>query len=486
MPVPMKIPLHLYQQVAKDFLLSRPYCGLFLKMGLGKTSIVLEALYELNPTEHVLVIAPKTIARCTWVNEIAKWGMPIRHMSLICDDAGRDLTKAKYEKIYARIPSMPPTLFFINRDRVSQLVKHFPGQMWPFRTVVIDESQSFKSYTAERFKALRTVRPYITRLVELTGSPKPKGLEDLWPQICLLDQGVRLGRTISEFRDRYMDPGLIVNNHPVSWVPKNTGPWTLEPGKIGWNAEKEVYYQISDIVMSMDNSMLTLPPLTFDPVYIEMDPKELATYRKFVRDSVLAFEDSVEPVTAANAAVLSAKLSQMASGALYKADADKKHQDDYWPIHGKKLELCKHIIENTDGNVIIAYRFHSDLDMLEKFFKEEDIPYKIFDGTPEMELAWNRKEIPVMIIQPASCGFGLNFQEGGSTLVWYSLPWSLEQYEQTNARIYRQGQTEPVVIHQLMMSKTIDVQILKSLEKKDVSQEQMLDAVKIAIGDLTA
>lgn len=465
-----KIPLHSYQCYARDFLITHPYCGLFLKMGLGKTGIVLESLYELNPAEHVLIIAPKTIARCTWANEIEKWHMPLRTMSLIVNEKGKMLSKKQYEAIYNEIPNMPPTVFFINRDRVQNLVKYFPGPSWPFKTVIIDESQSFKSYSSERFKAMRQVRPYISRLVLLTGSPAPKGLEDLWPQIYLLDQGARLGKTITEFRLNYMNPGLIVNNHPVNWVPK--------PG-----AEQAVYQRISSLVISMDNHQLQLPPITMNPIYIDLDADEMAKYKEFMRESVLSLGgDDAEPVTAANAAVLSAKLAQMASGALYKAEEDKTHQDDYYFIHDKKLDVCKYIIENTDGPVLIAYRFHSDLDMLTKYFANQDIDARVFNGSPEMEQAWNQKRIPVMLIQPASCGFGLNFQAGGSTLIWYSLPWSLEQYEQTNGRIYRQGQTEPVVIHQLMTAKTIDTQILAALQKKDVSQQQMLDAVKITIG----
>lgn len=466
------IPLHDYQIYARDFVKAHPFCGLFLKMGLGKTSIALEALYEINPDHHTLIVAPKTIARCTWNNEIRKWKMPFRTKSLISDDDGKDLSKAKYEKLYAALPDMPPTVCFINRDRISGLVKYFSRNLlpWPFRTVIIDESQSFKSYSAERFKALRAVRDAgcLERVVLLTGSPAPKGLEDLWPQIYLLDGGMRLGRTITQFRSVFMDPGLIVNNHPVNWRPK--------PGM-----EKEVYDRISDLVISMDNSHLKLPPIRFNPIYAVMDPDEMEKYKAMVRDSVLEFGNGTEPVTAANAAVLSAKLSQMASGALYKSDEDKKKPDDFWFIHGKKLELCKYIIDNTDGPVIVAYRFHSDLAMLTEYFRDNQVDARVFDGTPEMELAWNRKEIPVMLIQPASCGFGLNFQQGGSTLVWYSLPWSLEQYEQTNARIYRQGQTEPVVIHQIMTEGTIDKKILKALKLKDVSQDRLLTAVRAAV-----
>lgn len=464
--LPMKIPLHTYQIMAKDFVLTHPYCGLFLQMGLGKSAIVLEALWEMNPSEHVLVIAPKTVAKCTWINEITKWDVGFRTQSLIINERGKQLSKKKRDAIYDSIPSSPPTMYFINREMIPALVKRFPANTWPFQIVIIDESQSFKSYNSERFKALKSVRPWIMRLVELTGSPTPKDLMDIWAQIFLLDMGERLGVNITRFRSMYFDPGLIVNNYPVTWRPK-------------YGAEDEIYRRIGDLVISMKNKYVQLPPLTLNPISVEMDPDEMAVYKDFMKTSVIEITEDLA-IEAANAAVLSAKLSQMASGAIYTDS--KKHE--YLVIHKHKLEMCEYIVNNTPGNVIIAYHFQSDMDMIIRHFKELDMEATVFDGSPEMELAWNEKKIPILLIQPASGGRGLNLQEGGNTLIWYTLPWSLEEYEQTNARIYRQGQANPVIIHQLMTKGTIDTKILRALEAKDTSQQRLLSAVEATISVL--
>lgn len=463
--LPMKIPLHNYQQYAKDFVLIHPYCGLFLEMGLGKTSIVLEALWELNPSEHVLVIAPKTIARCTWVNEIKKWNMNIRTQSLVVNERGKQLTKKKRNQLYDNIATDQPTVYFINRDMVPKLVQRFPESKWPFRIVVIDESQSFKSYNSERFKAMKLVRPYISRLILLTGSPTPKGLEDLWAQIWLLDMGARLGPNITAYRNMYFNPGLIVNNHPVSYRPR-------------YGAEEAIYDRIGDLVISMKNKYITLPPLTFNPILIDMEEDDMKLYKEFMKSNILELANG-DVIEAANAAVLSAKLSQMASGAIYTDP--KTHQ--YQIIHQRKLEVCEYIINNTQGNVIIAYHFRSDADMLMRYLTDAGFSPVILDGTPEMEAKWNNGEYPILLLQPASCGRGLNLQSGGSCLIWYTMPWSLEDYEQTNARVYRQGQTHPTIIHQLMMNHTIDTKILNALEQKDISQQRLLEAVEATIDD---
>lgn len=464
----MKIPLHDYQIYAKDFVLQHPYCGLFLKMGLGKTSIVLEALWELNPTEHVLVVAPKTIARCTWVNEIDKWQMPFRIQSLVVNERGKQLTRKKRDEIYDSIPSAPPTVYFINREMLNDLYKRFPStkksNIWPFRTIIIDESQSFKSYNSVRFKTMKKIRPWVSRIVLLTGSPAPKSLEDLWAQIWILDMGKRLETTITKYRERYFNPGIIVNNYPVSWKPK-------------WGAEDEIYDKISDIVISMKNKYIQLPPLTFNPVTVTMDDEAQARYKTLMKESVL--EINGETIEAVNAAVLSAKLSQMASGAIYT----NAKTVTYETIHTSKAEMCEYIINNTPDNVIIAYHFKSDREMIINHLSSVGITAVDFDGSPEMERAWNEKKIPVLLLQPASCGHGLNLQEGGHTLIWYTLPWSLEHYEQTNARIYRQGQTEPVIIHQLLTKGTIDTRILKALRLKDMSQERLIAAVEATINN---
>ncbi len=456
----MKIPLHDYQIFAKDFVLSHPYCGLFLKMGLGKTSIVLESLWELNPSGHVLVIAPKTIARCTWANEIEKWGLPFRTQSLLVNERGKQLTKKKREEIYATIPTAKPTVYFINREMVVDLINHFPDGKWCFPNIIIDECQSFKSYNTERFRKLKTIRPYVFRMVLLTGSPAPGGLEDLWSQLYLLDMGERLCHSISKYREQYFNPGMIVNNHPVQWTPKP-------------EAEDIIYNRISDLVISMKNDFIKLPPLTLNNITVEMDEAELKRYQEFKKTFVLDLVDGTQ-IEAANAAVLSAKLSQMASGSIYKETGSH----EYEVVHTQKLDMCKHVIENTDSSVLIAYRFQSDKDMLLKYFAKEKMDAVVFDMTPEMLAKWNDKQIPIMLIQPASCGFGLNLQAGGDTLIWYTLPWSLEQYEQTNARIYRQGQTNPVVIHHILTKQTIDTKILKAIETKDMRQQRLIDAVE--------
>lgn len=478
----MKIPLHPYQIFAKNFALTHPYCGLFLTMGLGKTSIILETLWELNPTCHVLIIAPKAIARCTWQNEIEKWNMNLRTQSLIVNEKGKDLSKKKREQIYDSIATNPyGTVYFINRELVPNLVKRFPGESWPFQIVIIDESQSFKSYTAARFKALKTVRPYIQRMILLTGSPTPKGLMDLWSQIYLLDMGERLGKNITAYRNQYFDPGLIVNGYPVDWRPKHqiidtNGYICIDNNGRIMDAETAIYNRINDIVISMKNTYIQLPPVTYNDVYAYMSDDEMKKYKDFMKSKVFDLSNG-EQIEAANAAVLSAKLSQMASGAIYTNP--KAHE--YELIHEHKLELCEYIVNNTDSPVLIAYHFQSDKDMLIKYLEEREITPVVFNGSPEMEKAWNNKEYQVMLIQPASCGFGLNFQQGGHVLIWYTIPWSLEEYEQTNARIYRQGQTEPVIIHHLMTKGTIDKRILNAVHSKSVSQQDLLDAIEATI-----
>lgn len=457
------IQLHDYQEYAKNWIKDHPFCGLFFKMGLGKTLITLAALWELNPQSNVLIIAPKPIARCTWQNEMEKWNMNFRVQSLVVNEKGKDLSKKKREELFDSIPSSPPTVYFINRELVTQLCKRFPGNKWPFKIVVIDESQSFKAYNAERFKALKKVRPYIYRLILLTGSPTPKSLEDIWPQIYLLDMGQRLGKTITEFRNRYFYPGIIQNNYPVTWIPKK-------------GVENEIYSKISDLVISMKNTKISLPPVTYNPVTVVMDEKETKRYKSFMKTNILELEDGTE-IEAVNAAVLQNKLSQMASGAIYTDPKTKTFEK----IHEKKLELCEYIINNSQGSVIIAYYFHSDKAMLMEYLTAKGINPVVFDGTPEMLDAWNSGKLPVILLQPKSCGLGLNLQDGGSTLIWYTLPWSLEDYEQTNARIYRQGQKNPVIIHQLLTKGTVDHKILHSLNIKDMSQERLIEAVKAAV-----
>lgn len=453
-------PMHDYQKYAMNFIITHPYCGLFLEMGMGKTYTTLMALCNLNLKSHVLVIAPKNIARSTWIDEIEKWQIPFRTKSLIVKPNGKNFTKKERLAIYQQVLNDPPTVYFINRELIPDLVSNMP--VWPFPNVVIDESQSFKTYNSKRFKALKSIRPFVKRMILLTGTPTPNGLMDLWSQIYLLDQGYRLGNFITRFREQYFYPTLYVQGHPVGWELKS-------------GAESEIYRRISDIVISMKNTKLQLPELTMNDVYVHMDESEMKLYQRMKKDQVLTF-DKVGDITAVNAAVLAAKLSQMASGALY---TDEKR--NFKIIHKKKLEQVAYILRNLDSPAIIAYHFQSDLIMLENYLKDVGIDAYRFDGSPEMIHAWNEGKIPVMLLQPASAGHGLNLQQGGHTLIWYTMPWSLEEYLQCNARLYRQGQSEHTVIHHILCKGTIDERIHNILQKKDASQSALIEAVKAQI-----
>lgn len=455
------LPMHDYQKFAHDFIMTHPYAGLFLDMGMGKTLTTLSALYDMNPPGNVLIVAPKNIARSTWLDEIEKWKLPLRCRSFVVDENDRPLKKARRLEMYAEAETATPAIYFINRELVCDLVKN--TKHWCYPVVVLDEAQSFKSYSSQRFKALKRVRPKIQRLIELTGTPSPNGLMDLWSQIYLLDQGKRLGRSITQYRETFFRPGRIINGRPVEWIPL--------PG-----AEQRIYDLISDLVISMKNTSLTLPALTMNNVYVHMEPQEKKLYERMKRDYVLNFgkTDDGTPVdvVAANAAVLSAKLRQMASGALY---IDDDH--NYKIIHRRKLEHVVYLLHSTPSPTLIAYHFQTDRIMLETYLSSLGFDVRTFDGSAAMLRAWNAGKIPVMLLQPASAGHGLNLQQGGHTLIWYTIPWSLEEYQQTNARLYRQGQTQPVVIHHILTKGTIDEQVLRAIDKKDMSQEQLIDAV---------
>lgn len=477
-----QINLHSYQNAAKEFIKDHTHCGLFLPVGLGKTLITLQALYELNPHGNILIIAPLNVAKSTWINEINKWGFPFRTKSLILNKKGKKLSKKKRLGLYEEAYTCEPTIFFINKDLVTDIVKNMPvinGQRtWCYPTVIIDELQAFKSYKAERFKALMDITPNISRFIGLTGTPTPKSLEDLWSEIYLMDGGQRLGPNITHFRETYFVAGRCMNNYPIEWI--------IRPG-----IEDVIYQKISDIVISMKNTMLTLPPVTYNPISVHMNEEEKELYCKMRKDSMLIFDENGNPVpliktntegqtiiTAVNAGVLNMKLTQMASGALYLDKSNK-----YMVIHTKKLEMTEYIINNAGDNVLIAYHFQSDKDMLMRYLRDpsRDIDARIFDGSPQMLADWNAGKIPVMLVQPASAGAGLNMQEGGHTLIWYTIPFSLEEYIQMNGRIYRQGQKNPVIIHQLLTKGTVDNKNLYRLEEKDMTQQALLNAVEYGL-----
>lgn len=441
----MKYNPHDYQTYATRFLLEHPVSCLMLDCGLGKTVITLTALWELVLDSfdigRVLVIAPKRVAENVWVQEIRKW----EHLTGLT--AVRVLGS---EQVRRSALNTPAFLYIINRENVTWLVKN---RRWDFDMVVIDELSSFKSHQAQRFKAMRKVRPLVTRIVGLTATPAPNSLMDLWSEMCLLDMGQRLGRYIGGYRERFFVPDKRNREIVYSYKPRE-------------GAEDKIYELISDICISMKaKDHLQMPELMTNRVTVSMSPKEREVYDRLRRDMVT--ELNGEELDAVNAASLSSKLQQMASGAVYGSD----HQTVV--LHSRKLDALEDLIEAANGKpLLVAYWFHHEHDRLHERFACRDI------NTAEDIAAWCAGEIPVGLIHPASAGHGLNLQSGSSTLVWFSLTWSLELYEQLNDRLWRQGQEHTVVIHHIISDGTIDEDIMSALERKDVGQNALRDAVR--------
>lgn len=441
----MKYKPHEYQTYATRFLLEHPVSCLMLDCGLGKTVITLTALWELVLDSfdigRVLVIAPKRVAENVWVQEIRKW----EHLTGLT--AVRVLGSEQDRRSALNTPAF---LYIINRENVTWLVKN---RRWDFDMVVIDELSSFKSHQAQRFKAMRKVRPLVTRIVGLTATPAPNSLMDLWSEMCLLDMGQRLGRYIGGYRERFFVPDKRNREIVYSYKPRE-------------GAEDKIYELISDICISMKaKDHLQMPELMTNRVTVSMSPKEREVYDRLRRDMVT--ELNGEELDAVNAASLSSKLQQMASGAVYGSD----HQTVV--LHSRKLDALEDLIEAANGKpLLVAYWFHHEHDRLHERFACRDI------NTAEDIAAWCAGEIPVGLIHPASAGHGLNLQSGGSTLVWFSLTWSLELYEQLNDRLWRQGQEHTVVIHHIISEGTIDEDIMSALARKDVGQNALRDAVK--------
>ncbi|MBD5585261.1 MAG: ATP-dependent helicase [Clostridia bacterium] len=461
----MNFTLHPYQEQTKQFIMTHPYCGLFLDCGAGKTLTTLSALQDINPHGHILVVAPKNVAKFSWANEIRKWGFQFPTVNLIVNDNGKELSPKAKKLLYEQISDSPPSMYFINREMFPKLLTNSPTYKgkpcWWFPNLVLDELQSFKSYTSNRFKLLKEIRPLCQRVIGLTGTPAPNGLLDLWAQVYAFDQGERLGRNITAYRNTFFRPTMYVQNRPVKFEPL--------PG-----AEEEIYRRISDIVISVKTPGLNLPPIIYNNIVVPMGPDEKKLYRTLLREKVLSLSPNNE-IVPANAAVLQGKLSQMASGAIYVEEGSH----DYIKIHENKLDALDHIVQTTGSPILVAYFYQSDLDMITKRFPDA----VAFDGTGRMYDDWNAGNIPLMCIHPKSTGLGLNFQEGGHTLVWYTLSWSLEDYIQTNARLYRQGQQYPVTIHHLLSEHTIDEKILSAVEMKDMTEQRLLDALQYAIQD---
>lgn len=443
----MKYKPHEYQSYATEFILSHPISAVFLEMGLGKSVITLSAIFDLCLDSFlvckVLVIAPLRVARDTWPAEINKWD----HLKGLSYSVAVGTEKERIDALKKQ-----STLYIINRENVDWLV-HKSGIPFHFDMVVIDELSSFKSYGAKRFKSLLKVRPSVKRIVGLTGTPSSNGLMDLWAEFRILDLGQRLGRYISHYRNTYFKPDKRNAQIIFSYKPL--------PG-----AEDEIYKQISDITISMKSTdYLKMPEYVSNEVFVTLSEKEWKVYSDFKEDMVANLGD--EEIDAVNAAVLSGKLLQMANGAVYDSE-NKAHV-----IHDKKLDALEDLIEGANGKpVLVAYWYKHDLERIKDRF-----PVKQIQSSKDIE-DWNDGKIPIAVIHPASAGHGLNLQSGGSTLIWFGLTWSLELYQQTNARLYRQGQRDTVIVHHIITKNTIDEDVLLALTKKEKTQDALIDAVK--------
>lgn len=447
----MKYVAHNYQNYAKNFILAHKVSALFLDCGLGKTITTLTAINELMydsfEISKVLIIAPLRVAQSTWKEEIEKWD----HLNLL-----RYSVAVGDEKERLKALKQNSDIYIINRENVDWLVTK-SGIDFNFDMLVIDELSSFKSNTSKRFKSLLKIRPYFERVVGLTGTPSSNGLMDLWAEFRVLDLGERLGRYITHYRNEYFLPDKRNGAVIFSYKPQ-------------LNAEERIYRRLADMTISMKSTeYLKMPELILNELEINLDEKDQMKYKKFKKEMVMTIQE--KEIDAINAASLSNKLIQLANGSIY--DDDKK----FYEIHNKKLDKLEEIIESANGKpVLVAYWFKADKERIEKRFKVREI--KTADDIKQ----WNMGMINLALIHPASAGHGLNLQSGGSTLVWFSLTWSLELYQQTNARLYRQGQKDTVVIHHLITKNTIDEDIMKSLKRKDKTQEALMRAVKAKIG----
>lgn len=442
----MKYEPHNYQQFATDFILEHPISCLMLDMGLGKTVITLTALWQLAldsfDVSRILVIAPKRVAEDTWPKELSKW----EHLY------GLDATLVMGTQAEREAALRQQTfLYIINRENVSWLVANHP---WDFDMVVIDELSSFKSNQAQRFKAMKKVRPLVSRIVGLTGTPAPNSLLDLWPEMYLMDMGQRLGRFIGGFRDRFFTPDKRNREIIYSYKPRE-------------GAEEAIYGLISDICISMKAvDYLDMPELIMNRIEVSMDSRERKVYDDFQRDMVVSLQG--EELDAVNAAALSGKLTQMANGAVYGENRKVLH------IHDRKLDALEDLMEAANGKpLLVAYWYEHDLQRIKARFKNA----RCIDTTQDID-DWNAGKVPLALIHPASAGHGLNLQEGGCTIVWFGLTWSLELYQQLNARLWRQGQKHTVVIHHIVTKGTHDEDVLRALDNKDTRQSALIDAVR--------
>lgn len=446
-----------YQQYAINHIIDHKASGLFLDMGMGKTVSTLTAISDLlflEDIKNVLVIAPLRVAEDTWSTEIEKWD----HLKNLKISKILGTPKQRSEAI-----EKDADIYVTNRENVVWLVDNYFKQ-WKWDVCVIDELSSFKSSKAKRFRALKKVRPYFKRIIGLTGTPAPNSLIDLWPQIYLLDGGSRLGKTITGYRERYFIPGKRNQNVVYNWE--------LREG-----AKESIHNKIKDICISMSaDDYLDVPNEIINIININLPKKVKNEYKKLEKELVLELDN--EDIAASNAAVLTNKLLQMSNGAIYSED------NTVIEIHDEKLKALTEIIDTANGKpILVFYNFKHDYDRILSYLNLKKIKVKRLKDQEDIK-EWNKGKIPVLLIHPASAGHGLNLQYGGNIIVWFGLTWSLELYQQANARLHRQGQKEHVIIHHLVSKNTVDEDVMKALEGKEVNQNILLEAVKARIKEM--
>lgn len=453
----MKFIPHPYQQYAISRVVSDPAVALFLEPGLGKTVITLTAIKELQAYRwevfRPLVVAPKKVAEATWATEAAKWDH-LKDMTVV-PILGN--TKQRIKALYS-----PGNIWVTNRENLPWLVDYCRND-WPFDMVVLDESTSFKNSRAKRFVALKRVRPRIRRMVELTGTPSPNGLPDLYAQIYLLDGGARLGRTLTSFREIYMSQDYA---HPG----QQYRTYSLLPG-----ADQRIRDAIADICVSMKTEdYLTLPDFIENIVPVVLDPAASKAYTKLEREMLLQVD--TETITAGTAAVLNGKLLQLCGGAVYS------NEGEVVPVHNCKLDAFLELIEQLNGeHALVFYWFQHERDRIVTALKDTGLRVRVYES-PDDEQAWNAGEVDVLLAHPVSCGYGLNLQAGGHHCIWYTLPnWALEIFQQANKRLHRQGQKYPVISHLLITQGGVDQDVLASLQSKGDGQEALMQALKARI-----
>ena len=454
----MKFEPHGYQTHAINEILTKQETGLFLAMGLGKTCITLTALAEMLDTfqiRRVLVVAPLRVARMVWTDEAAKWD----HLSWLRISRVLGDGKQRLNALRKRAD-----IYVINRENIPWLVSLYKDnyKAWPFDTVVLDELSSFKAPTGVRVRALRRVRPYTQRVVGLTGTPTPKGFLDLWAQVFLLDKGERLGTKFTGYRERYFEPDK--RNREVVWS------WKPREGAI-----EHIQNKIKDLCFSMSaEDWIKIPERIDNVVFADMPAQAWAKYTAMEED--LTFQMQQQDITAGSFAIAINKLLQIANGAVYDEESAA------FEVHNGKIDALMELIEASDGHpVLVFYSFRHDIPRIMEALKKAHIKAETIEAGAGIEgqiKRWNQGEIPVLLAHPASAGHGLNLQAGGNTIIWFGLPWSLELYQQANARLYRQGQKEKVIIHHLLIKGTVEEQVLQVLQDKGATQAGLLNAVK--------